>query len=99
MTLVSPLMPLTPVAKQNRRTLVGHVARARNHISFASAHPGTKPFETIKLPTATRSCGRTIVCRGQARLTFPKIFPFRRPNSLCVRDIIGYGQLFGLLRG
>ena len=42
-----------------------------NHISFASAHPGTKPFETIKLAHGDQVLWRTIVCRGRARLTFP----------------------------
>ena len=34
------------------------------HASFASTHPGKKPFETTKLSTAHRCCGPTTACRA-----------------------------------
>jgi len=52
------------------------------------AGEGRSRSKQLSYPTAIRSCGLTIVCRGQARLTFPKIFPFPTPRSSCAKDII-----------
>jgi nicotinamidase/pyrazinamidase len=35
------------------------------HSSFASSHPGGRPFETVTAPTVPRSCGPTTASRAR----------------------------------
>ena len=52
------------IAKSFQNVVLTQDWHTPGHVSFASSHPGKKPFETIKLPTATRSCGPTTACRA-----------------------------------
>ena len=43
------------------------------HASFASSHPGAKPFETTTMPTARRFYGRTIACKAESARNCTKV--------------------------
>ncbi len=82
-TVIAPIHQIAPHFEHIVLTQDWHPP---NHASFASAHPGKQPYETIEHALwRTDAMARSLRAGKQRRGVSPRPQPARAPNSSCAR--------------
>ena len=70
----------------------------RNHLSFASSHPGKKPFESVELPYGTQTLWPDHCIQGSPGAEFHAMLEVLRAELIlrkgCNREIDSYSAMF-----